>query len=481
MVTGEPGAGRGAGAHAADLTLAALLAVPEFRLTCIAGANHLDREVRWVHTTELLDPAQYLRGGELVCTVGTSLDDAAACGRFVDAVAGAGGTGICFGLGDVHEDVPPGLVAACRRSGLPLLVAPLGVPFMALSEHLVQSRVRAESDAGERGARLLVDLLARVRMQAPSGELLELAAARLGGRLVLSEGDRVLEASGRAGDADGTPATVVASSPDGATLTWTGPGTEPSATLVASLAHVLDVARHERDVEADLHRERIGQLLTLVADRLASPSALTETLAHAGLPAAGLVFSVWPPGASRVLVSSLVGIPVVFGETPSATVVITASADQVRSAAEQLGVVCGLSRSVPLADSARGLGEARAAFEMARRDGGCVGPEGLTSLAGLLEQQPPDRLRPFVDQLLGPLLASDARRGTAYVPTLSTYLRCDGSLTATARAEFLHVNTVRHRLARVRQLTGRDPFAFDDRVALAIALWAYQNLDSRRG
>jgi DNA-binding PucR family transcriptional regulator len=161
-------------------------------------------------------------------------------------------------------------------------------------------------------------------------------------------------------------------------------------------------------------------------------------------------------------------------------VAITATADQVRAAAEQLGVACGLSRPVPLADSARGLGEARAAFEMARRDGGCVGPEGLTSLDGLLEQQPPDRLRPFVDQLLGPLLASDARRGTAYVPTLATYLRNDGSLTATARAEFLHVNTVRHRLERVRLLTGRDPFAFDDRVALAIALWAYENLDSRR-
>ncbi len=480
-MTGDAGVGRAADSHAPELTLTDLLAVPEFRLTCIAGADALGRAVRWVHTTELLDPAQYLRGHELVCTVGTSFDDDEACARFVDAVAGADGSGICFGVGDVHEAVPTGLVEACRRAGLPLLAAPLGVPFMALSEYLVQSRVRAESDAGERGARLLVDLLARVRMQAPTAELLELAVSRLGGRLVLSEGARVLESNGRADADDDSLATVVASSPDGATLTWTGPGTEPSATLVASLAHVLDVARHERDVEADLHRERIGQLLTLVADRLASPSALTETLADAGLPAAGLVFSVWPPGASRVLVSSLVGIPVVFGETPSATVVITASADQVRSAAEQLGVVCGLSRSVPLADSARGLGEARAAFEMARRDGGCVGPEGLTSLAGLLEQQPPDRLRPFVDQLLGPLLASDARRGTAYVPTLSTYLRCDGSLTATARAEFLHVNTVRHRLARVRQLTGRDPFAFDDRVALAIALWAYQNLDSRRG
>ncbi len=477
-MAGEPGTGRGP--HARGVTLAELLAVPEFRLTCIAAEDGLDREVRWVNTTELLDPSQYLRGGELVCTVGTSLKDAPSCASFVAAVADAGGSGLCFGVGDVHDVVPPALVRACEAHDLPLLVAPLGVPFMAISEHLAQSRVRAESAASEKGARLLVDLLARVRMQAPTAELLELAAERLGGRLVLSEGERGLESSGRVDAEEGAVATVVASSPDGATLTWTGSGAAPTATLVASLAHVLDVARHEVDVEQDLHRERIGQLLTLVGERLASPSALTQVLTDAGLPATGLVFSVWPPGASRVLASTLVGVPVAFGEMPSATVAVTESGDPVRATAEQLGVVCGLSRPVPLADSARGIGEARAAFEMARRTGGCVGPEGLTSLDGLLQQQPPDRLRPFVDQLLGPLLASDSRRGTAYVATLSTYFRCDGSLAATARAEFLHVNTVRHRLERVRELTGRDPFVFDDRVALAIALWAHQNLDLRR-
>jgi len=30
---------------------------------------------------------------------------------------------------------------------------------------------------------------------------------------------------------------------------------------------------------------------------------------------------------------------------------------------------------------------------------------------------------------------------------------------------------VRHRLARVHELTGRNPLVFADRVALAIALW----------
>jgi DNA-binding PucR family transcriptional regulator len=111
--------------------------------------------------------------------------------------------------------------------------------------------------------------------------------------------------------------------------------------------------------------------------------------------------------------------------------------------------------------------------------GGCVGPEGLTSLEGLLAQQPPERLQPFVDQLLEPLLGSDRRRRTDYVTTLATFLERDGSLTATARVHFLHVNTVRHRLERIKELTGRDPLVFNDRVAFAIAMWSRRSATGR--
>lgn len=38
---------------------------------------------------------------------------------------------------------------------------------------------------------------------------------------------------------------------------------------------------------------------------------------------------------------------------------------------------------------------------------------------------------------------------------------------------FLHVNSLRHRLTRVEELTGCNPLAFSDRVALAVALAAW--------
>jgi len=149
----------------------------------------------------------------------------------------------------------------------------------------------------------------------------------------------------------------------------------------------------------------------------------------------------------------------------------------VTAAATELGLACGYGSPVPLGQLSQGLSQAHAALELATSHGRLVGPEGLLSLEGLLEQQPAGRLEPFVDQLVGPLLASDADRGTEHISTLRSFLANNGSLQATARDQYLHVNTVRHRLARVRDLTGRDPLVFADRVALAIALWAYDRRD----
>ncbi len=95
-----------------------------------------------------------------------------------------------------------------------------------------------------------------------------------------------------------------------------------------------------------------------------------------------------------------------------------------------------------------------------------------------MEQLPAAVLAPFIDQIIRPLLESDMRHGTTQLETLRVFLRNDGSLQRTASDQFLHVNTVRHRLERVHEITCRNPFRFTDRVALAVALWA---ADHRRG
>ncbi|MBP2707135.1 helix-turn-helix domain-containing protein [Microbispora sp. RL4-1S] len=60
----------------------------------------------------------------------------------------------------------------------------------------------------------------------------------------------------------------------------------------------------------------------------------------------------------------------------------------------------------------------------------------------------------FLDSALGPVLDYDARRGSALVRTLETYFACGGSLSRTAEALHIHVNTVTQRLDRVSRLLG---------------------------
>ena len=53
---------------------------------------------------------------------------------------------------------------------------------------------------------------------------------------------------------------------------------------------------------------------------------------------------------------------------------------------------------------------------------------------------------------------------------MDTFLGSGGRYQATADVLHLHVNTLRLRLVRIEQLTGRDLGSMDDRVDLWIAL-----------
>ncbi len=88
----------------------------------------------------------------------------------------------------------------------------------------------------------------------------------------------------------------------------------------------------------------------------------------------------------------------------------------------------------------------------------------------LLRCVPPPVLRLFSERLLGPLADYDARRGAELLPTLKSFLACDGSWSACASQMFVHVNTVRYRIGRIEALTGRDLSALPDRVDFFLAL-----------
>jgi AcrR family transcriptional regulator len=88
----------------------------------------------------------------------------------------------------------------------------------------------------------------------------------------------------------------------------------------------------------------------------------------------------------------------------------------------------------------------------------------------LLATVPEGVRRAFRDRLLAPLHGYDAEHRSDLVHTLETFLDCSGSWSRCAAELHVHVNTLRYRIRRIEELTGRDLGTLENRVDLFLAL-----------
>ncbi|WP_218053946.1 PucR family transcriptional regulator ligand-binding domain-containing protein [Streptomyces rhizosphaericus] len=134
----------------------------------------------------------------------------------------------------------------------------------------------------------------------------------------------------------------------------------------------------------------------------------------------------------------------------------------------------GVSAAVHSADGLRGaLEEARHARRVAAARPGRVCAAGHQELAShvlLLPFVPDDVRRAFTARLLDPLREYDLRHRAELIPTLEAFLDCDGSWTRCAARLHLHVNTLRYRIGRIEQLTGRELSRLEDKLDFFLAL-----------
>ncbi|MFE6281644.1 PucR family transcriptional regulator [Streptomyces sp. NPDC057877] len=137
-------------------------------------------------------------------------------------------------------------------------------------------------------------------------------------------------------------------------------------------------------------------------------------------------------------------------------------------------VTLGVSAAVHSAEGLRGaLEEARHARRVAAARTGRVCAAGHQELAShvlLLPFVPDDVRRAFTARLLDPLRDYDRRHRAELTPTLEAFLDCDGSWTRCASRLHLHVNTLRYRVGRIEQLTGRDLSRLEDKLDFLLAL-----------
>ncbi|MGX5188330.1 helix-turn-helix domain-containing protein [Streptomyces avermitilis] len=82
--------------------------------------------------------------------------------------------------------------------------------------------------------------------------------------------------------------------------------------------------------------------------------------------------------------------------------------------------------------------------------------------------------------LLAPLLALPARRGIPLLLTLLTHLQCGDNAVLTAGRLHIHEQTVRYRLRRITELTGRPGYAPAERLDLMLVLTWLLHRDGRR-
>jgi GAF domain-containing protein len=151
--------------------------------------------------------------------------------------------------------------------------------------------------------------------------------------------------------------------------------------------------------------------------------------------------------------------------------------ESLRRACEELGVELGVD--IGLSDAERGVAGARRrmreaadAARIARslaEGGGAVSYERLGAYRYLVNLELDEAPRDRYGQAVAALIEYDRGRNARLVDTLERYLAARCSVAASARALYIHPNTVRQRLDRIQQITQLD-LREEDLLSLELAL-----------
>src|SRR5918999_621145 len=189
------------------LRLAEILELPVFRRALaevIAGAEGLDRELRWAHVIEMADPTDLLKGGELVLTtgIGTGARERDQR-RWIASVIEQGAAALAVELGSTwRERVPEPVVSACAEAGVPLIAFRRSVRFVEITEAVHAAVVNEQFELLRRGEEIHRRFTELILHGRGVPEILAELAAAVGNPVVLEDAghELVYYVSGRAGD-----------------------------------------------------------------------------------------------------------------------------------------------------------------------------------------------------------------------------------------------------------------------------------------
>ncbi len=508
--------------------------VSESGLDLTVAGERAKRAIRWVHISELEDPTQWLSGGELLLTTGIQLSSPARQRRFVERLAEHDLAGLGLGTGFSHRSVPKALADAAAQYGLPLFEVPYEMPFIAITERAFSRLVNEEYDVLQRDARLHERLERLVIEGRGIEEILATIAGAAGGVAVLNDSAGVEIAVHRRGSSPGAAALAalreeVAARAASASVGPFEPrhrslagrslavpvpgrrGASPVAWLTVLAAEApLDgferlVARHGAMVVGlEMMRERVvreterrlaGNLLAEALGGRLDAQELRGRLGPFGIgeTAALLVFDIDDPEAAEATLEAALH----SADTP--TLVATTSGPGNRSSAPSSRPT-GEIRSRWRARRARRWPSAGAGCELARRARCPWTPFGARSTRrAARSRRRPSRTAThprsprtttsapsrcccrcrttmpcalYSDGLLEPIERVEGEYGGELLRSLEAYIEHNGNWERAARELYCHRHTLRYRMRKIEELTGRDLTRATDRIELWLALRA---------
>lgn len=500
---------------------------PDLGLSLICGEHALDRPIESVFTTDLLDPRRYLAGSPLVLTGLMWRRRPADSDVFARALAEAQVVAVAAGeaaFGTIPDDV----IDACRRHRLALLRVPVEVSFSQISDLV------AATHAADRGRLLATALGRQHRLltaiadgRSPDG-LLALVATDTGvGCRVMTPTGRLVAAAAKALDSDAVdavartyltaerlPATVgvhrdaevsvvaVVSRLDQRLTGWYlvcdgdhRGWADDVRVSIGELATVMSVEHRRWDEDRRSMRRIADEVVALVAAGRSGSAEVDVRLADLGAGPdrrhlVAVTAAVSPDridsmhavlhDAARAADDRAItgvrndrAVALIDGDAPETTGQLRTALLRLSPGIGSFRLAVGVSTPADRTALSGALDEAVHAARLAelRADRvSVVGADELNSHVLLLATVPDEVRRAFATGVLGAVLDYDARRGGDLLPTLRAFVELDGSWSRCAEALHVHVNTVRYRIRRVEELTGRDLSRLDDRVDVFLAL-----------
>ena len=500
----------------------------------LAAESGGENPIRWVHISEHEDPTPWLSGGELLLTTGLNLGTPARQRRYVSLLAGEGIAGLGFGTGFDHKRLPKAILEASAEHGLPLFEVPYEMPFIAITERAAARLINEQFGVLERAVQVHERLERLVIEGDGLDEILAATGTAIGGSaLVLDRGGRELARGAGDPDPEAVAALIAeldAREPDSATASFSPeneqlagralavpvPGRRGAAPVawLAVMSEGEPLGDFERlcarqaaiVVGLELMRERIvreterrlaGDLLADALGERLEAEELSGRLRPFGIggEAAVLVFELEdPPAAEATLESALAdaGIPALVATSAAAgrpllcAVVDTAGAEPIgtaRLARAALtggpgdnGVRAAASRPAGVGSLRRAFHEARCALEATSLADGerpdVASHRDLGAFTLLLALQDDDALRLYSDGLLEPIERTEGEYGGELLRSLEAFIENNGNWERAARQLYCHRHTLRYRIRKIEELTGRDLSRATDRIELWLALRA---------